>query len=176
MAKQIQINATLVPVAQELSARPGDQLMIVAGVCVGVYTGKMAQHTLAVAHGDESMPWPAKGERNPKSGRKKGTPNKTGAPWQSRRDGADKAEYTDNPVLKDIPSARAAALEVILKHPEGISSGDLYRALGIRSSKAPGAWRLKAACVELAKEEKIRVSGKGMGAMRYPVIDKQQAA
>lgn len=33
------ITATLVPVLTEISARPGDRLMLVGGKCIGVYTG-----------------------------------------------------------------------------------------------------------------------------------------
>jgi hypothetical protein len=124
------------------------------------------------------MPRPQRGERHAGSGRKKGSKNKEqGAPWISRRSKRDNQdEHVTNPLLLDILKLREKCLEVISKHPDGISSGDLYKALGVRSSKEPGAWRLKAACYELAREGKIRAQGKGQGAMRYPILDKQEAA
>ena len=39
MSKVIKVNATLVTMAIPLTVKPGDQLMIVNNVCIGIYTG-----------------------------------------------------------------------------------------------------------------------------------------
>lgn len=46
MSKTVQVTGTLIPVEQKIEAEPGQKLLIVAGVCVGVYTGEALEQAL----------------------------------------------------------------------------------------------------------------------------------
>lgn len=48
MTKTLQVTATLIPVGQKIHAEPGQMLMVVAGVCIGVYTGSQRAEPAAV--------------------------------------------------------------------------------------------------------------------------------
>ncbi len=48
MEHTLKVTAVLYPVAQELHAKPGDRVMVVAGVVVGVYTGQGEAHGVPI--------------------------------------------------------------------------------------------------------------------------------
>jgi hypothetical protein len=45
----VRVTAQIVDVARDFTARRGDRLMVVAGVCIGLYTGETAKPTAAPA-------------------------------------------------------------------------------------------------------------------------------
>jgi hypothetical protein len=113
-----QVTALLVPVARDLEVRAGDQLMIVAGVCVGIYSGeqkKPAAQALLTA-----LPPPkVDGEKPPK----KKAAGQRGADRFAR---ASHLEATNQ---------RLAALGHVTRHP-GASSLDVAAKLDVTSARA----------------------------------------
>lgn len=65
----LQVTAQLYPVAVELHAKPGDRVMIVSGVVVGVYTGEQRQSAAPKAPAPAAEVTPARSAK-PAKGRK----------------------------------------------------------------------------------------------------------
>lgn len=67
--KTLQVTAQLYPVAVDLHAKPGDRLMVVAGVVVGIYTGEQRQSAAPKAPAPAAEVTPARSAK-PAKGRK----------------------------------------------------------------------------------------------------------
>jgi len=125
MSETMQVTATLFPVAKELHVKPGEHVMVVGGVVVGVYSGKMLRTTPLL-----SAPTQVAAPSKPTP-----LPIKAAAPTAKKRGGATTARSE-----KDRETLRKKILSVVQKTP-GIESKELGDAAGY-ARNAPTRWHV----------------------------------
>lgn len=147
------ITATLVAVAQELHARPGDKLLIVAGVCIGVDTGR-ARPVLEAPPQEDREPAP---------------------PATNRRSDTGRLHRSRSEVAAARKRLGDRLVRIVAKQP-GITSQRLYAELGI-SDDETGQRDATVAVQELKRHGRLRTSeSRGREGFTFHLIEPGEPA
>lgn len=135
------LRATLVPVAREIEAKAGQRLLIVAGVCVGVYTGDKPAARAAVP--EPAAPAEPKREA---AGKRRGH----GVAVRTVRDGGK-----DTP---DRAAMRRTLVDALLRKGGTLPAYELGRVLGPKEDpRRP--YHVRCALADLEADGVIRFAG-----------------
>lgn len=141
MKDSLNLKAMLIPVGRDFSARAGDRLIVVAGICIGVYTG---EEGIPVAPPTAKPPREDKPPKQAKEIRKE---------WDSKyRDTRNSriANGTYEPVSTVVPVV--AAIRKLFEKRSEYSSAELKRLV---ENAGPKEWRLRDAIGYLVYKKEI---------------------
>ena len=153
------LEADLIPVGRDITARPGDKLIVAAGICIGVMTGK--RHATPALAAPEPSP-PAveeEGERPPQRGRKPG----------------HRMHMTRVEMAAKRASLNERIRNLVERHP-GITSITLGDFLGIPRDDVVNRSRVRSETNKLMRDgtirgENISETGPALGRKFYPASD-----
>jgi len=158
MADKIKLDGTLIPVGREIRAKPGQFLIVAAGVCVGVYTGDAA---IPVA------PKTIEHEAPVKKARKAESPHHNAG---FRKHGS--GSLVDGSPVRTIIPIIEKVREYFKTHTEA-SVRDLRTAIG-EEHIGQKAWRLRDALAWMSNNGELRPTGASTNRV-YHKADKRAA-
>lgn len=139
------IRAQLVPAARDLEVKAGQRLMIVGGVCIGVYTGDKPPRAKLRPEGEELLA---------------AAPRASNSSLPISRGGKDNPERA---------AMRTQLVQAMMRNGGKIYAFELTRELGPATDHRRGYY-LRCAVADLEAEGRLRIGGKGGKGRLYELI------